>query len=68
MRFAATTTKPGPLAIHDLLESHAISLWVPDHLTDEQAAAFALDHFRRQVETELQMAQIRPLEVEPPIA
>jgi hypothetical protein len=61
MRFEVSTQKPGSLAIHELLERHANSLWIPEHLTDEQAAAFVLDHFRRQVDSELQMAQIRPL-------
>jgi hypothetical protein len=61
MRFTVTTTKPGPLAIHELLERHANELWMPMHLTDEQAAAFVLDHFRRQVESELQMVEIRVL-------
>jgi hypothetical protein len=59
MRFTVTTEKPGPLAIHELLERHANALWVPKHLTEEQAAAFALEHFRRQVEEELQMVRAR---------
>jgi len=58
MRFSVTTEKSGPLAIHELLERHANSLWVPAHLADDQAAAFVLDHFRRQIESELAMARI----------
>jgi len=59
MRFTVTTEKSGPLAIHELLERHANSLWVPAHLTDNQAAAFVLDHFRRQFESELAMVTIK---------
>jgi hypothetical protein len=58
MRFTVTTEKPGPLAIHELHERHANALWVPAHLTEEQAAAFVLEHFRRQVAVELQMLQL----------
>jgi len=58
VRFSVTTEKSGPLAIHELLECHANSLWVPAHLIGKQAAAFALDHFRRQVEVELAMVKI----------
>lgn len=58
MRFTVTTEKPGPLAIHELHERHANALWVPAHLTEEQAAAFVLEHFRRQVEAEVQIVDI----------
>jgi hypothetical protein len=58
MHFNITTQKPGPLVIHELLECHSNSLWLPEHLTDEQAAAFVLDHFRRQIESELAMVRI----------
>ena len=68
MRFEVTTETPGLLSIHELLERHANKLWIPEHLTDEQAAAFVLDHFRKQVETELQMAQIKCLPSESPLA
>lgn len=50
MQFKVTTEQPAPLAIHELLERHANDLWVPTHLTSEQAAALVLDHFRRQIE------------------
>ena len=58
MRFTVTSEKPGPLAIHELLERHANALWVPTHLTKEQAAEFVREHFRRQVAVELQMLQL----------
>jgi hypothetical protein len=58
MQFAITTEKPGPLEIAKLLERHANNLWVPDHLTAEQAAAFVLEHFRKQIDEELAMITI----------
>jgi hypothetical protein len=58
MKFFVASEKPGPLRIHELLEQHANSLWIPDHPTPEQASSFVLDHFRRQVETELKMVKI----------
>lgn len=58
MRFATTTENPGPLNLHELAELHANDLWVPAHLTEEEAAAFALDQFRRQVAAELEMIEI----------
>ena len=60
MKFEVHTTKPGPLAIRELLQRHANELWVPEHLDDQQAAACVLDHFRRQVEAELAMVTVAP--------
>ena len=53
-----STTRPGPLAIHELLQRHANELWIPDNLAEQQTSAFVLDHFRRQVEAELAMVEI----------
>lgn len=58
MKFRVQTTKPGPLASHELVARHANELWVPEHLDDQQAAAFVLDHFRRQIEAELAMITV----------
>ena len=58
MQFTTTTAQPGPLAIHELLQHHANNLWVPDHLTESQAAAFVLEHFRKQIDAELRRVQI----------
>jgi hypothetical protein len=58
MRFELTTENPGPLSVHELLERYANELWIPEHLADDQAAGFVLDHFRRQVESELAMVTI----------
>jgi hypothetical protein len=59
MHYSITTENPGPLGIAELLQRHADSLWVPDHLTADQSAAFVLDHFRRQVEAELAMVEVK---------
>jgi hypothetical protein len=61
MTFTVNTEKPGPLNIAQLLEQHANNLWVPTHLTPEQAAAFVLEHFRKQVEKELKLTIIAQL-------
>lgn len=58
MRFEVITERPGPLGIHELLERHANSLWIPAHLTDEQAGKFVLDHFKRQVAAELAVVTV----------
>jgi hypothetical protein len=58
MQFKVTTESPGPLGIAELLQRHADTLWVPDHLDADQAAAFVLDHFRRQIEAELAMIEV----------
>jgi hypothetical protein len=58
MKFTVSSEKPGPLLLNKLLEQHANSLWVPDYLSEEQAAAFVLDHFRRQIETEMGMIEV----------
>jgi len=58
MQFSASSDRPGPLGMKELLERHANSLWIPAHLTTEQSLAFVLDHFRRQVAAELAMVRI----------
>ena len=58
MTFDVLTEQPGPLAIHEMLKRHANGLWLPDHLDEEQAAAFGLDHFRRQIEAEMALVTV----------
>lgn len=58
MKFTITTEKPGPLGIAELLQKHADGLWVPAHLDEEQAVAFVLDHFTRQIASELEMVEV----------
>ena len=59
MKFTICTEFAGPLGIAELLQQHADSLWVPDHLDEEQARGFLLDHFQRAVATELAMVDVR---------
>ena len=58
MPFIITTDRPGPLAIHELLQHHADGLWVPAHLSEEQKAAYILNDFRQQIEAELAKVKI----------
>jgi hypothetical protein len=58
MRFLITTDRPGPLAIHELLQHYADQQWVPAHLSDDQKAAYILHHFREQIEAELAKVKI----------
>ena len=55
MQFKVETTGPDPLNLRRLCEDHVNALWVPDHLTPEQAAWFAFDHFRRTLLMELEL-------------
>jgi hypothetical protein len=54
-RFTVSSEGSSRLGLRELCQRFADNLWVPDHLTDEQAAAFALDQFRRTVLAELEM-------------
>jgi hypothetical protein len=58
MQFTVTTTTAGTLGIAQLLQRHADSLWVPEHLDQEQAMRFVTDHFTRQIATELAMLAV----------
>ena len=58
MRFA-TTGNPGSLNLHELAKRHANDLWVPANMTEKDAAAFALNQFRRQVAEEARNDRIR---------
>ena len=52
-RFIAEGAGPSTYRFAELCQEHANNLWIPTHLTDDQASAFALDHFRRAVLAEL---------------
>ena len=54
MRFNVTT-ESGNDTIRQLCEQHVNGLWIPDHLTPQQAEVFALDHFKRWVAGELEL-------------
>ena len=68
-QFVVTTDGKNRLGLRELCEGFVNQLWVPAHLADEQAAAFALDQFRRTLLAELEMIDVscsddRPSEVE----
>ena len=58
-RFKVEIGGKDSLGLRQLCESHANTLWVPDHLTAEQACWFVLDHFRRSVLQELEQMEVR---------
>lgn len=67
-RFVVTTEGKNRLGLRELCERFVNDLWVPAHLADEQAAAFAVDQFRRTLLAELEMIDVscsdgRPEEV-----
>ena len=49
MKLTAHTEAPDALGYRDLCQKHIDGLWIPEHLTPQEAAAFALDHFKRAV-------------------
>jgi hypothetical protein len=57
-RFTVASEGDNRLGLRELCQRFAEDLWVPAHLTDEQAAAFALDQFRRTVLVELEMLEV----------
>ncbi len=59
MKFKAVATEAGKLGIADLLTQYANGQWIGDHYTPEQAASLIVDRFRRQIETELAMIELK---------
>ncbi|MCC9655600.1 hypothetical protein [Rhodopirellula halodulae] len=59
MKFKAETTEAGKLGIAELLTRYANEQWLGEHYTPEQAASLIVDRFRRQVETELAMIELK---------
>ena len=47
-----------PWAYGDLCQKHIDGLWIPEHLTPQEAAAFALDHFKRAVVSGLEVLEV----------
>ncbi|HLN29846.1 MAG TPA: hypothetical protein VK395_19015 [Gemmataceae bacterium] len=58
-RFIATTEGSDKLGLRETCEVLANDLWVPDHLTAEQAALFVADHFKRTILAELELLDVR---------
>ena len=55
MKFTVKTEGRNKLNLRQLCEDYANNLWVPDHLTADQAAEFAYDQFEKTVLTELKL-------------
>lgn len=47
MRFSVWIDGEDRLGLRELCDRHVNDLWVPTHLSTEQAAHFALDHVKR---------------------
>jgi hypothetical protein len=57
-RFTVCTVGKNQLHLRALCEAFANDLWIPDHLTPEQASNFALDYFTRTIDSELKLLSI----------
>ena len=58
MKFEATTDGIDKFALTDALQWFADDFWLPDHATDEQAAAIVLDAFKRKVSGQLELLHL----------
>ncbi len=59
-RFMVATEGGNIAGLREACQAFVDSLWIPAHLTAEQAAAFALECFRRTVAGELELLAIVP--------
>ena len=59
MPFTATTTGPDRLGLCQALELFANEQWIPDYLDDEQRIAWLRDLFRRTLNGELKLLELR---------
>jgi hypothetical protein len=66
-RFVVTTEGSDKLGLRQLCQDCINDLWIPAHLDDEQAAAFALDWFRRAVLAELELLEVSTAAEQNPI-
>ena len=49
MKLTARTDARDDLDLQDLCQRHIDGLWIPAHLSPEEAGRFALEHFERTV-------------------
>ena len=49
MRFTVTCIGSDPLGLREMLERFANERWLPVHVTRDEAAAIALDQFKRTI-------------------
>lgn len=59
MRFTAHHHGTNKLGLAALLEAFANDQWIGEHYTEEQAVEVVMDRFRRLVEAELEMVEVR---------
>jgi hypothetical protein len=62
MRNSVSTEGQNRLGLAKLCQEHADSMWVPDHLTPEQAEHFVMDHFRRLLIREVKVLEVKCVE------
>ena len=58
MRFTVLSEGHDELNLRQTFEEFANNLWIPDHLSEKQAAEFALDCFRRAFLMDLDMLRV----------
>jgi hypothetical protein len=58
-RFSVASAGRNSLGLRQACAEYVNSLWIPDHLTDDEAAASAMDQFRRAVLAELEMLEVK---------
>ena len=64
MKFEASTNGVDKFALTDALQWFADDFWLPDHATPEQAAGIILDSFKRKVEGQLELLELKPNKIE----
>ena len=57
--FTGTTEGPNRLGLRELLQRYADEQWVADHMTDEQDAGLVLDCFKRLVQQEQELLDLK---------
>jgi hypothetical protein len=58
-RYTATTEGTNKLGLREALQNYADGYWHPVGMTAERAAEIALDAFKRQVHSELQLLELK---------
>lgn len=58
-RFLVSSEASTRLGLAQLCEQFLNELWIPTHLTDEQALDFAVDYFKRTLHAELKLLDVR---------
>lgn len=61
--FTVHSEGPDRTGLVALAEHYINHLWIPTHLTPDQACEFVLDHFKRAVSGELELLEVRIAQV-----